>query len=169
MIIENIIYEDEYVLKNYTVLNENEKQIALDFRNLNREWMINQNIIEIEEHKNWINALSSNRATIYYLVFKHDIPFMSIDYHDINLEKKEAYWGYFLGNKKYKSEVLKIEKIIIDIAFSILSLDKLMCINDIENPVINIHKFFGFKEEGIVKINDRNFLKMYLINEGNSK
>ena len=83
-----------------------------------------------------------------------------------DLIKHEAYWGYFLGNKEYKSEVLKIEKIIIEIAFDKLNITKLLCVNAIDNPVINIHKFFGFKEDGIVIINQRKFLKMYLDKKG---
>jgi hypothetical protein len=93
------------------------------------------------------------------------MPFMAIDFHDIDILTQEAYWGYFLGDKNFKSEVLKIEKIIIEIAFNQLKLKKLFCINAINNSVINIHKFFGFKEDEIIQIEDRKFLKMYLTNK----
>jgi hypothetical protein len=102
---------------------------------------------------------------LYYLVFKEGVPFMAIDYHDIDYVKKEAYWGYFLGNQKYKSEVLKIEKIIIDIAFNKLNIDKLLCINNIMNPVIGIHRFFRFQEDEIITINGQDFLKMFLLKQ----
>lgn len=165
MKIPEIIDKGGYQFKNYTILDSNEQRIALEFRNKNRGWMINKNMIEIEDHKNWINSLKHNTSTLYYLVFKENIPFMSIDFHDIDFIDKEAYWGYFLGKEKYKSEVLRIEKIIIDIAFTKLNLNKLVCVNAIDNPVINIHKFFGFKEDGVVRLNNRDFLKMYLINK----
>lgn len=163
MTVENVIIIGDYLFKNYAVLDEFEQKVALEFRNKNKEWMVNQNIINIVDHTLWIKNLSNNKEVIYYLVFKNNIPFMSIDYHDISYNKKEAYWGYFLGNQDYKSEVLKVEKIIIDIAFNKLNFEKLICINDINNHVINIHKFFGFKEDGIVNINGRDFLKMYLL------
>jgi RimJ/RimL family protein N-acetyltransferase len=159
------INKGNYLLKNYTILNEAEKIIALDFRNKNRKWMINNNIIEYKEHCDWIESLKRNPKTLYFLVFKNEYPFMAIDFHDIDYNNKEAFWGYFLGDENYKSEVLKIEKIIIEIAFNDLKLQKLLCVNDIDNPVINIHKFFGFQEDGIIKINDREFLKMYLTNK----
>ncbi len=164
MNIPNIIKEDGYIFKNYTILNEVEQKIALDFRNKdsNKKWMIDQDIISIDEHKNWIKSLYNDATMLYYLVFKNNIPFMSIDYHNIDLINQESYWGYFLGNENYKSEVLKIEKIMIDIAFDRLNIEKLLCINDINNHVINIHKFFGFKEDKIVKINNREFLQMHL-------
>jgi len=161
----SIINSGEYQFKNYTILNEEEIELALDFRNQNREWMINKEIITLVEHKNWIKSLANNNKTLYYLAFKEGVPFMSIDFHDIDISNKEAYWGYFLGDKTFKSEVLKIEKIIIEIAFKQLNLKKLLCVNAINNPVTNIHKFFGFKEDGIVQIENRDFLKMYLINE----
>lgn len=157
-----IINIGDYKFKNYTILNENELKLTLKFRNENRQWMINDDIITLEEHIKWINTLQTNNKIIYYLVYKNNIPFISISYHDINWDKKEAYWGYFLGDKNFKSEVLKIEKIIIDIAFNQLKLNKLYALCDINNHVIYIHKFFGFKEDKIVKIKHRNFLKMYL-------
>jgi len=162
MEILSIINSGDYQFKNYTILTKEEQEIALDFRNKNRVWMINKNIITLDEHIRWIKSLKENEETLYYLVFKNNIPFMAIDFHDINKLDQEAYWGYFLGEDEFKSEVLRIEKIIIDIAFNQLKLKKLLCVNALDNPVINIHKFFGFKEDGIVCINNRDFLKMYL-------
>jgi len=94
--LKHIIEIDGYLLKNYTLLSENEKKIALDFRNNNRKWMINNNLIDLKEHSKWIETLKTDQNTIYFLVFKDNIPFMSIDFHNINKVKKEAYWGYFL-------------------------------------------------------------------------
>lgn len=160
--IMNQLEIDGYLFKNYIALNNEEQKIALDFRNKNRKWMINQNLISLEEHKKWISRLKDNKKVLYFLVFKNNESFMSIDFHDIDLEKSEAYWGYFLGNEKYQSEVLKIEKIIIYIAFELLKLDNLLCINDAKNKVINIHKFFSFKEISREVINNREFVKMKL-------
>lgn len=160
----SVINKYGYTLKNYTILSNEEIEVALGFRNKNRSWMINKDLINLNDHKKWIGSLKTNKETLYYLVFKNDIPFMSIDFHDINISKKEAFWGYFLGDDKFKSEVLKIEKLIIEIAFNQLKVKKLLCVNAINNPVINIHKFFGFREDGIIQIEGRDFLKMYLIN-----
>jgi len=159
---KNIEIED-YVFVDYTMLSDTEQEIALSFRNQNKEWMINKKIIELEEHKNWIKSLNNNDSILYYLVFKKDLPFMAICYHDIDYVKKESYWGYFLGDKRFKAEVLKVEKIIIDIAFNRLSFNKLLCINNIKNPVIGIHKFFGFKEGEVISIDGQDFLKMSLV------
>lgn len=162
MKISTIIEYGEYQFVNYTALDNKERKISLDFRNQNKEWMINKDIITIEDHENWVKSLNNDHSTLYYLVFKGGVPFMAIDYHDIDYKKKEAYWGYFLGDKQFKSEVLKIEKIIIDIAFEQLYMNKLLCINNVENSVIGIHKFFGFKEEGVISIGGKDFLKMSL-------
>lgn len=159
--LQNDFILDVYRFKNYTILNENEKRIALDFRNKNKKWMINANEILLENHLQWCESLKQNDTLIYFLVFKDDIPFMAIDYHDIDYKKKEAYWGYFLGLDVYSKEVLKIEKLIIDIAFNQLELEKLLCLNDMDNHVIKIHQFFGFHKEEIVIVGDRKFQKMY--------
>ncbi len=153
---------EDYLFKNYLILNEDEQKMVLDFRNNNRKWMINQHLISLEEHLNFIDKLGKDKTKLYFLVYKDNIPFISIDFHDINYNEKEAYWGYFLGNENYRTEVLKIEKIIIYIAFEILNLNNLLCINDANNKVINIHKFFGFKEIGEESINDIKYIRMKL-------
>ena len=112
-----------YTFKNYTILNESEKRTALEFRNKNKSWMINREHINLDEHLKWIDSLKSNETVLYFLVFKDTVPFMSIDYHDIDFNLKEAYWGYFLGDDSYKGEVLKIEKLIIELAFDNLKLN----------------------------------------------
>jgi hypothetical protein len=147
-VLNEMIKINNYTLKNYTALTNNEKIVALEFRNKNRRWMINNKEIFLENHLNWCDDLKENNSQIYYLVFKDDIPFMAINYHDINYDKKESHWGYFLGLDAYSSEVLKIEQIIIDFAFTQLGLDKLIVISAIDNKVNNIHKFFGFIEDG---------------------
>ena len=159
--IDDILKIGDYVFKNYAILDDSEKQIALDFRNKNKNWMINTNEIKLQDHLSWCESLKIRKDLIYFLVFKDNIPFMAINYHDINYEKNEAYWGYFLGQQEYSKEVLKVEKIIIDVAFGKLNLKKLLCLNDINNHVIDIHRFFGFKKSDIVQIDGRNFQRMY--------
>jgi UDP-4-amino-4,6-dideoxy-N-acetyl-beta-L-altrosamine N-acetyltransferase len=149
-----------YSFKNYTILDDTEKKLVLKHRNKNKKWMLNQDEISLESHLEWIDSLQTDRTKLYFLVFKDETPFISISYHDI--KDDEAYWGYFLIDEEYKSEVLKIEKIIIDFAFDRLKVEKLLCINNLENHVIQIHKFFGFKamEEKIVE--DIKYLVMQL-------
>jgi len=154
-----------YFFKNYIFLNDSERKMVLEWRNKNRKWMINSNIITIEEHLKWIKSLNERNDILYFLVFKKETPFMCVDFHNINYETKEAYWGYFLGQNGFKKEVLKIEKTIIELAFSELQLDKICCINNVDNHVINIHNFFGFKNDKIIEINGRKFLKMCIEKE----
>lgn len=162
MKIAESFFLEGYRFKNYKLLDKDEQKLVLEYRNNNRKWMINSELIPMSDHLDWINSLKTNRRTLYYLVYKDDVPFMSIDYHDIDLDRREAYWGYFLGDDSYKSEVLKVEKLIIEIGFTMLDMKKLLVVNDIDNHVIEIHRFFGFKEEKTIKLNGRKFLKMYL-------
>ncbi|RXK13614.1 hypothetical protein CP965_07400 [Halarcobacter mediterraneus] len=134
---------ETYTFKHYCSLTYDEKCLVLESRNKNKKWMLQQDEITLESHLKWIDSLKNDDTKLNYLVYKDNIPFIAISYHDI--DEKEAYWGYFLINENYKSEVLKIEKIIIELAFEHLSLDRLLCINDSKNHVIKIHEFFGFK------------------------
>ena len=58
---KNIEIKD-YVFVDYTMLSDTEQEIALNFRNQNKEWMINKEIIELEEHKKWIKIDVSKRG-----------------------------------------------------------------------------------------------------------
>ena len=163
---EDIFYIDDYKLKNYTVLDEDEKKLVLLHRNKNKKWMLTQDEISLENHLKWIEKLKDDKTKLYFLVFKDNKPFISISYHDI--KDDEAYWGYFLIDESYKSEVLKIEKIIIDFAFENLKVERLLCINDVENHVIQIHKFFGFKELEKKMLGNNEYLVMQL-NKGDRR
>lgn len=154
----------EYLLKNYVNLTVEEKKLVLKHRNLNKKWMLQQSEISLENHLSWCETLKSDNTKLNYLVYKDGVPFIAIAYHDI--KDKEAYWGYFLIDENYKSEVLKIEKIIIDFAFDELNLDRLLCINDSTNHVIKIHQFFGFKEIEKRVLNNQEYTVMLLEKKG---
>lgn len=151
---------NEYFLKNYVNLTQDEKELVLTHRNLNKKWMLHQDEIMLSEHLSWIESLKNDNTKLNYLVFKDNNPFIAISYHDI--KEEEAYWGYFLINNNYKSEVLKIEKMIIDFAFDNLKINRLICINDSENHVIKIHQFFGFKEIEKRFLNNKEYIVMAL-------
>lgn len=154
------LYIKEYTLKNYVNLVLDEKKLVLNHRNINKKWMIQQDEISLENHLTWIESLKNDDTKLNYLVYKDKVPFIAISYHDI--KEKEAYWGYFLIDERYKSEVLKIEKMIIEFAFGELNLDKLLCINDSKNHVIKIHQFFGFKEIEKKVLNNQEYTVMLL-------
>lgn len=160
MIRNSDIQIKEYTLKNYINLSLDEKKLVLKYRNENRKWMLHQDEISLDKHLDWIESLKNDNTKLNYLIYKDNIPFIAIAYHDI--KESEAYWGYFLIDENYKSEVLKIEKIIIDFAFDELKLDKLLCINDSKNHVIKIHQFFGFKEIEKKVLNKQEYTVMSL-------
>jgi|GEM_PF-3694065 len=155
---------DSYEFKHYTLLSLEEKKLVLEHRNKNKQWMLQQEEISLEDHLKWIENLDNDETKLNYLVYKDNTPFIAIAYHDI--KNKEAFWGYFIIDEKYKSEVLKIEKIIIDFAFGQLNLDKLLCINDSKNHVIKIHQFFGFKKLREEIHNNQEYTVMVLEKEG---
>jgi UDP-4-amino-4,6-dideoxy-N-acetyl-beta-L-altrosamine N-acetyltransferase len=156
--------KEDYTFRHYCTLSLDEKMLVLKHRNKNRQLMLHQEEILLQDHLNWIDSLENDTTKVNYLVFKNDVPFMAIAYHDI--DNKEAYWGYFLIDNSYNSEVLKIEKIIIDFAFDELNLDRLLCINDSENHVIKIHQFFGFKIIETKRVNNKEYTVMELLKAG---
>lgn len=154
-------YEIEgYYLKNYINLNFKEKTCVLEARNKNRKWMLSQDEISLKNHLKWLESLENDRTKLYFLVFKDNCPFMSVSYHDIKFNK--GYWGYFLIDEKYRGEVLKIQRLIINFAFERLRLTRLLCIVNNKNRAIKIYKFFGFRQIEKKIINNQEYIIMQL-------
>ena len=90
------------VFKNFIKLNDEEKQLILNWRNSDRVRlkMNNQEILPLENHINWINNLKNRKDCVYYMLYVNQIPVGVIDLTNIN-EQKECIAGSYIGNTEY--------------------------------------------------------------------
>lgn len=63
--------------------------------------MIDQSIIQIDDHIRWMSGLRERDDCVYYLVYDDADPIGVLDFTSIDSTKCEAYWGFYLtrGNR----------------------------------------------------------------------
>ena len=141
-------------LKNFINLDESEKKLILNWRNSEviRNNMFNNQIIEINNHINWLNNLKKNEHNKYYLVFFDEIPKGVVYYNNLDFINKKGEWGFYLG-EKFKGGGIITEYLAIENFFRNLKMNRLQCyVFDFNEPIIKLHKDkFFFKEEGILR------------------
>lgn len=107
-----------------------------------RNNMINQSIIEVEEHITWVNKqLISKNKKLFYVLYKSDLKgFASVDL-------KDKSWAFYLTKDSVNGLGAIVEYIFLKKIFNNLKLDKIYCeVFDYNERVIKLHKKFGFKE-----------------------
>lgn len=89
--------------KNFTKINEAEKRQVLQWRNADRVrlCMVNQHVISLENHLEWIDNLSKRDDCLYALVYDEFEPIGVTDLTDIDRTTRQATWGFYLapGNR----------------------------------------------------------------------
>ena len=154
-------------LINFIDLNIEEKKMILSWRNHPniKQWMYNDNDINLEDHLMFIDSLNSITDKLYFLVKQDDKYIGVIDF--TNITNKNSEFGLYSNSDVKIAGVGRIlENICIDYAFNTLKVEILKLEVFSENiQVINLHKKFNFKETGIKIVNDKEVICMELENE----
>lgn len=152
--------------------------MSLIFRNINdldfetqmkvREWrneesirknMYDDSIISEENHRKWLNSLKNNTNRFVFVIYfeGREIGVISID--NIDYINKKCEWAFYIfdANLRGKGIGKRLEISMIDYIFNVLKMEKLNCAVLSNNlNVVEMHKHFGFKVEGILR---QNYLK----------
>lgn len=103
----------------------------------------------------WFNSINKDDSYKYWIIELDDkTPVGVLNLANIDLKNKKCNWGYYLGSIEARGKGLarKLECNILDYIFYKLELNKLWCeVFAFNQDVIEIHKKFGSKIEGIHK------------------
>ncbi len=118
----------------------------------------------------WIKKVIKSNNDKYFLIKKKNKKNIGLCFlNKINYLNKNAEFGYYLSDKKYYGQGYSIEAeyMIINYGFEILGLNKIYCENLENNKnIINVHKKFGFKLEGIKRqeiLRNNKYFDIYLM------
>ncbi|MEA2019639.1 MAG: hypothetical protein U9N59_14455 [Campylobacterota bacterium] len=125
-------------LKNYTLLSDNEQLKLLKIRNSKgvRESSKNTDIIEINDHLNWIEKLKTDTSKIYYAVIVDSVLVGGINVVDINTDKI-PFWGLFFACTIQPLISSLVTYAFLDRLFSTLNIDIL----NSEVNVLNVNAY----------------------------
>ena len=114
-----------------TVRNIREEDLALIM-----QWRMSTDVtrymntnpkLTLEGQKKWLASISEREDVQYWLIEQDGVPVGVINLADIDYEKKSTSWGYYIGEKKYRSLQLAIslEMSLYDYVFDVLELEEL--------------------------------------------
>lgn len=134
--------------KNYILLSLKEHNEVLSIRNSDhvRNNMKNKDIIDIQEHLNWIENLKKDTHNSYYAVLVNGIISGAVYITEIDYGKGVCTWGLYFKNNINPFISSFSAYLLIDRVFKILDMKRLNL--EVNKLNINAYKFdlnFGFQ------------------------
>ena len=161
------------LFKNFTTLSDDEIILVHQMRNSDavRLKMYNQEVIPLENHKNWVYSLAERSNCRYFLVYADGKAVGVVDFTSIKNDSCE--WGYYLSpDMQISGYGILLEYYVLKYAFEKLCVKTLFCaVLDSNKNVYETHvKYFGFspdekyssiqkKEEDILHFNGLSLTK----------
>lgn len=127
-------------------------EMILNWRNQEsvRLNMYNHKLIDLDTHMKWFDSILKNESCQYFIYEKNQKPLGVVSFSEIDKKNKTATWAFYSGDTAIKGIGLEMEQLALEYAFNKLELNKLYCeVLDFNHAVINFHRKFGFKIEGI--------------------
>jgi UDP-4-amino-4,6-dideoxy-N-acetyl-beta-L-altrosamine N-acetyltransferase len=144
--------EIEQALGQLRPIKEQELELMLSWRNAPtvRANMYTQHEISLAEHKGWW-AKTSQRVDQEYLMYEHRGVSMGIvAFSGIDALHRNSSWAFYASPDAPRGTGTNMEWLALDHAFGDLGLHKLYCeVLAFNQPVIKLHRKFGFVIEGI--------------------
>lgn len=160
-----MILIDRYKLKPFYDLTYNEKVLVLKWRNSDniRKWMHNTEIINDNDHFNFIEKLKDSIRSKYFLILeKNNI--LGVIYFT-NIFDNSCGFGLYT-NPELKGMGTKLMDIIKRYAFSELGITKLEAeVYSNNEKAVNLYLKESFVVSSSIKVGNRELLRMELVNE----
>jgi UDP-4-amino-4,6-dideoxy-N-acetyl-beta-L-altrosamine N-acetyltransferase len=130
-----------------------DKAMLLRWRNLPEvsRYMYTDHVITVEEHDRWFQGIPSDPTRRYWIITLKDEPVGLVNLYQIDSQNKRCYWAFYVAgeNARGKGVGSFVEYTVLRTVFSELQLNKLCCeVLAVNTAVINMHRYFGFSEEG---------------------
>lgn len=115
------------------------------------KYMYTDHHISLEEHQRWFHRLQADSSMRYWIIVSDGTDVGVIGLSNIDLVNKRASWAFYLAEESARGKGIGsyLEYFILNYSFDYLKLNKLCCeVLDINKNVVDMHKSFGFREEG---------------------
>ena len=139
---------------NIRAIQLTDAELILEWRNTDavRLNMYNHEKISLDSHMIWFKSMLSNDSCKYFIYERDNNPLGVLSFSDIDSKNRKAFWAFYSGATNVRGIGSEMEQLALDYAFDSLNLNKLCCeVLDFNTSVINFHRKFGFKIEGIKK------------------
>ena len=165
-------YINSIKLTRFKNFSENIALSILEIRNQDhiRKNMINDQIIKLDDHINWLKNNIIDKKNIFYLIY---IKSQVSGLVRFIINKNKAEWSFYLAKNCRNIYGAYIEYLAIDKIFKIKKIDTLECQVLSCNPkILSLHKKFGFTiiktEKNILNRDNVSYDIIFLTNNKNS-
>ena len=116
--------------------------------------MYTDHIISEKEHQTWLENIQGDNSNIFFLILMNNLILGCVSANKINWIHKTSGWAFYLDENYRGGLGAAVEYHFINFVFNKLKLKKLNSeVIETNDTLINMHKNFGFIEEGIIKYN----------------
>ena len=131
-----------------------ELELMLSWRNhpAVRNNMYSQQEISREEHLAWWMRTKPDPSRKYFMYESKGQPLGIVGLVDIDQHHRHSSWAFYASPDAPRGTGSRMEYLALEFAFGVLELNKLYCeVLSFNAAVINLHKKFGFEQEGVFK------------------
>jgi len=135
-------------------IKDSELDLMLSWRNAPsvRANMYTRHEISSSEHKSWWSRVKDASDQIYLMYEFRGEPLGIVAFNQIDSLSKNSSWAFYASPDAQKGIGTRMEFLALEYSFEDLGLHKLYCeVLEFNESVINLHKKFGFKIEGILR------------------
>ncbi len=130
-----------------------DKDMIRDWRNLPevRQYMYTDHIITPEEHEKWFQGIFGDPTRRYWVIVLDGEDVGLVNLYGIDHRNKRCSWAFYVASPSTRGKGVGsfVEYSTLRYVFDELGFNKLCCEVLVTNPpVINMHKSFGFVQEG---------------------
>jgi len=143
-------------LRDINSCTDDQKKLVRNIRNEEsvRKSMYTDHVIALEEHFSWLESLKKDNKQMVFVVFLDGVVSGVVSVNAIDRLHKKSDWAFYLSESVRGGLGAALEFSMLDFVFKELSLEKLNCeVIETNEPVVKMHKKFGFKEEGFRRKN----------------
>jgi len=148
-ITEEFLHNGLYTFVNFRNISFEETKLVWQWRNHIdiRKWMYNQNIIEFEDHIQFIESLKNDISKNYCLVKRNNVCVGVTSL--VHIKGLNAEWGYYIAPKFHEANlVVEFYFFAIEFIFSVLGMETIYGYALVENKGANsMNDLFGFTSE----------------------
>ncbi len=135
-------------------ITEEDLELIRSWRNHPRvaSKMYTQHEISADEHKTWW-ARTSVRVDQEYFIYERAEDLLGVvGFTQIDLTNSNCFWAFYTSPTAPRGTGSCMELLALEHVFSTLGLQKLSCeVLSFNEPVIRLHKKFGFQVEGVFR------------------
>jgi len=134
-------------------MSDKDLPLVLEWRNSDRVRanMYTDHIISTKEHQAWFTKAKDDVKSKHF-IFEHKGTLVGVvNIVQIDYDNKKCYWGFYLGEiDAPKTSGPAMEFLALEYMFETLEMRRICCeVFAFNEPVIKLHKKFGFVEEGV--------------------